>query len=365
MRLFQRGVIKDSMLNGVNIEDNSNDIKEKSKNTENNDLMLFMLISFLIPFIMAIPLYLAKEKGLDTSIYPSLQMFIPAFAVMYILFKNKYIKKDSNMFSFMILYIICVVILCITAILYPFVGESISFITNIVMILSSIVGISYLWVMDKHLKEKAGFSLDSRKKVLIVSLIFIILFFSRFLISFLIEKNSIKEIISEFGVGKIYALLSLIPSFFLVYMPFFGEEYGWRYYLQPVLQKKFGMVKGVILLGVIWGLWHLPLNILFYSNGKTWMFSVCIQIIFCIGMSVLFSFAYGYTKSIWSVVIMHFLNNNLVGVFSNSIENQSYDVESIIATIAVVVLTQLWFVFSKYVRNENFRMPTIYERFNS
>lgn len=67
--VISEGVIKDSMLNGVNIEDNSNDIRVKSKNTENNDLMLFMLISFLIPFIMAIPLYLAKEKGLDTSIY--------------------------------------------------------------------------------------------------------------------------------------------------------------------------------------------------------------------------------------------------------------------------------------------------------
>ena len=39
---------------------------------------------------------------------------------------------------------------------------------------------------------------------------------------------------------------------------FFGEEYGWRYYLQPVLQKRFGLRAGVIILGVVWGLWHIP-----------------------------------------------------------------------------------------------------------
>ena len=41
----------------------------------------------------------------------------------------------------------------------------------------------------------------------------------------------------------------------------FGEEYGWRSYFQPLLQKKFGIVKGVLLFGVLWELWHLPMVI--------------------------------------------------------------------------------------------------------
>lgn len=48
----------------------------------------------------------------------------------------------------------------------------------------------------------------------------------------------------------------------------FGEEYGWRCYLQPILQNRFGPRRGVLLLGLLWGLWHLPLNLYYYSTAQ-------------------------------------------------------------------------------------------------
>jgi len=93
----------------------------------------------------------------------------------------------------------------------------------------------------------------------------------------------------------------LFVSFFLVFSAFFGEEYGWRYFLQPILQEHFGMRKGVLILGVFWGLWHLPLN-LFYYAPDTRLQSIAAQLITCIALSVFFAFAY--------------MNNNIAGLIS-------------------------------------------------
>lgn len=61
-------------------------------------------------------------------------------------------------------------------------------------------------------------------------------------------------------------LPSLLPSIWvfipcLVFMIFVGggqEEFGWRGYALPVLEKKFGIWSANIILGVIWALWHIP-----------------------------------------------------------------------------------------------------------
>jgi membrane protease YdiL (CAAX protease family) len=47
--------------------------------------------------------------------------------------------------------------------------------------------------------------------------------------------------------------------------PFFsacGEEIGWRGFLLPKLQKRHSAFKSSILVGVAWGLWHIPTQIL-------------------------------------------------------------------------------------------------------
>lgn len=37
------------------------------------------------------------------------------------------------------------------------------------------------------------------------------------------------------------------------------EEFGWRGYLLPDFEKRFSIIPAVIIVGIIWSLWHLPL----------------------------------------------------------------------------------------------------------
>lgn len=39
----------------------------------------------------------------------------------------------------------------------------------------------------------------------------------------------------------------------------FAEEFGWRGYAQGKLVRAFGLVNGLLLLGIIWGFWHTPI----------------------------------------------------------------------------------------------------------
>jgi membrane protease YdiL (CAAX protease family) len=44
----------------------------------------------------------------------------------------------------------------------------------------------------------------------------------------------------------------------------FGEEFGWRGYLLPKLMV-LGKLKAYLLLGIVWGLWHLPLILIGFT----------------------------------------------------------------------------------------------------
>ncbi len=90
----------------------------------------------------------------------------------------------------------------------------------------------------------------------------------------------------------------------------FGEEYGWRGFLQDELVK-LGVLRGVLLIGVVWGLWHFPVILSgVHTYFQTWV-GLSLGMAFFVLWGVVQSYAVLKTGSIWVAAFMHGVVNSV------------------------------------------------------
>lgn len=327
-------------------------------------LKIFFAIAFGLNYLMGLGIYYGKSNGVDVNMFPVFQMMTPALGVMVAFMWTDWDKVPK--FSFVI-YTIVSFVMGVLSIASLFVKNfPVNNVMNITLIVSTILFLIGIKVDKKQKRYLFSLNRGSVKKVTLIVILFLCLYFLRIAVA-VIPTEGIDVFISYFTLQKLIFAFILVPNFFLVFIPFLGEEYGWRYFLQPIMQKRYGMVKGILLLGLIWGVWHLPLNLFYYSAENTGFLSLVNQIGVCLAYSIMFGFAYAYSKSIWAPVMMHYFNNNLILFFatnfdSSVIENQVYSWQMVAINIVSVLLIYGGFIFSKYIRREEFRIETPYER---
>lgn len=98
-----------------------------------------------------------------------------------------------------------------------------------------------------------------------------------------------------------------------------GEEAGWRGAMYPLLKERFGKVRGRVLGGVIWGVWHWPIMLLSgYEYGMVyWGAPVTGPLLFCLittAMGIILDYLYEKTGCIWVPALCHGAFNAFAGV---------------------------------------------------
>ena len=182
------------------------------------------------------------------------------------------------------------------------------------------------WV--PHLKGKIRYVFFALWMPALLSIVGGVLFFVFFPNTFDSEFLTMRGMLEEAGALEqleaqgftmpMYILITAIQA--VTYVPFLnmfvalGEEVGWRGALYPYLKGKFGVTKGRIVGGTIWGAWHWPIMIFAgYEYGKEYIGAPVLgPIVFCICtvmMGILFDYVYEKTETIWLPSLMHGATN--------------------------------------------------------
>lgn len=133
----------------------------------------------------------------------------------------------------------------------------------------------------------------------------------------------------------------LIANFFLVFLvggPL-GEEFGWRGYALPAMQERLGWRSASLGLGIIWGVWHLPLFFVAessQSNGSMAAFFVLI-----VATSVFYTWVYQRSSgSVLPALTLHTASNSwpsLVPVLPSDANQRPY-----LFVVGLVVIAAVW-----------------------
>ncbi|RPJ48155.1 MAG: CPBP family intramembrane metalloprotease [Chloroflexi bacterium] len=95
---------------------------------------------------------------------------------------------------------------------------------------------------------------------------------------------------------------------------FFGEEYGWRGFLQTALARM-GRIRGTFLVGVIWGIWHAPVILMGYNYPENPLLGVLLMTLYCILLAYFLAYAVYKSQGVWTAAFLHGINNNVASYF--------------------------------------------------
>jgi len=198
------------------------------------------------------------------------------------------------------------------------------------------------------------------------------------------RKGGVRELLGRFLIGRVgiqwwaFALLfGVIPAVAALYLfnlfggpavtwdglkPFssfvpmliiltvlagMGEEFGWRGFAMPRLQARYNALVSSLIIGLLWGIWHIPLFLTDGTIQSKWLAEAGLiaplgYTVFCMAWSIQYTWVFNNTKGsvLLAAVIHGAVNawNGYINVYRGHFGNiLAYMVLSVIVSIIIVI----------------------------
>lgn len=141
----------------------------------------------------------------------------------------------------------------------------------------------------------------------------LIVFFSIWLVSFQKEVSLLSLVNLSLPMITYAFFVSLITGAT-------GEESVWRGYLFPIMSKKSGVIKGSLLLGLIWAFWHTPLW--FATSGFTGLdllIYIVASLVLIVSVSIIMGICYNYNRNLVIPIWIHLILNFSASLYAGNI----------------------------------------------
>jgi CAAX protease family protein len=145
-------------------------------------------------------------------------------------------------------------------------------------------------------------------------------------------------------------LSSVVPMIIvLTILAGMGEEFGWRGFALPRLQARHNALVSSLIIGLVWGIWHIPLFLTQGTIQYKWQLeagmipAVLGYTVFCIAWSIQYTWVFNNTKgSVLLAAVVHgAVNawNGYIDVYRGHFGGiVAYAVVSVIVSIIIVLL---------------------------
>lgn len=160
--------------------------------------------------------------------------------------------------------------------------------------------------------------------------------------------------------GPAVTVITLIVAIFASILPAAGEEIGWRGFLLPQMAKIWNVKTAVLISGLIWAVWHMPIMFAgLYLPGTPLWYKLPMFTVQTIAVTAVMAVLRLKSKSVWPAILLHASHNYFDQVICQPLTDSNISTYYVGETGAITVIVLILVVIGTVMILKNASHPRI------